>query len=34
MAMQTAPVLAGNAVFYGSNETTGVVALGDLPPEE
>jgi outer membrane protein assembly factor BamB len=30
----TAPVLADEAVFYGSNETTGVVALGDLPPEE
>jgi outer membrane protein assembly factor BamB len=30
----TAPVLADGAVFHGSNERDGVVALGDLPPEE
>ncbi|QKY20998.1 PQQ-binding-like beta-propeller repeat protein [Halolamina sp. CBA1230] len=28
----TAPVLAEGAVFYASNESDGVVALGDLPP--
>lgn len=30
----TAPVLADGAVFYTSNESSGVVALGDVPAEE
>lgn len=30
----TPPVLAEDAVFYASNESTGVVALGDLPPQD
>lgn len=30
----TAPVLADGAVYYASNESSGVVALGDLPSEE
>jgi outer membrane protein assembly factor BamB len=30
----TAPVLADGAVFHGSNESDGVVVLGDLPPEK
>lgn len=31
--VSTPPVLADGAVFYGSNESLGIVALGDLPPE-
>ncbi|WP_458209528.1 outer membrane protein assembly factor BamB family protein [Haladaptatus sp. NG-SE-30] len=32
-AASTPAVLADRAVFYASNESLGVVALGDLPPE-
>lgn len=32
-AASTPAVPAGGAVFYASNESLGVVALGDLPPE-
>jgi outer membrane protein assembly factor BamB len=30
----TPPALADGAVFYASNESSGVVALGDLPPSD
>ncbi|MFC6989211.1 PQQ-binding-like beta-propeller repeat protein [Haloplanus sp. GCM10025708] len=32
--VSTPPVLADGAVLYASNESTGVVALGDLPPRD
>lgn len=33
-AASTPPTLADGAVFYASNESLGVVALGDLPPQD
>lgn len=32
--VSTPPTLADGAVFYASNESVGVVALGDLPPRD
>lgn len=34
VVVSTPPTVADGAVFYASNESTGVVALGDLPPAE
>jgi outer membrane protein assembly factor BamB len=34
VTVSTPPTLADGAVFYASNESLGVVALGDLPPLE